>query len=132
MKPAPPTLARLAGIPAAGMVVVWALLAAVWLLTGAGAWGPGVLAGGVAVAGALLVSVPVVMSGASAGPRRGPIRLLVAGVVRLIVALALALLAVGVGKYPPVPTFLTLIPLYMVVMALETRQILTTRWDAAP
>lgn len=122
---------RLAGVPAAALGGVLTLLAGAWLLSGRGEWGWGVVAGAVAVVAALAASVPVLIWAVRGGPRRGPMRVLLAGVVRLIVALSLSVLAVASGDYPPVATFFTVIPLYLLVMAMETRVLLNTRWPDA-
>lgn len=117
-------------MPAAGLAVAWLLAGMAWVLAGGGPWGWGVLAGGLAVAASLLASVPVLLWATRGGPKRGPLRILLAGAVRLFVALTLAVLAVAAGDYPPAATFFTVIPLYLLVMGLETWALLTTRWSA--
>lgn len=104
-----------------GTVLGMALfLAGVMFVVGRPDWWRGYTAATVAIvlaAGASLVPL-------AWGIRRGAgmlVQMFMASTaIRAAVALGVAALAVGVGGYPAVPTFMLLVPYYLVLLAVET------------
>jgi hypothetical protein len=127
----PPTAGRVLGIPALALTAASLLAALVWVVSGRPDWGTGVLAGVAAVVFAFIVSAPIVLYGLRGKGSGGQMALLAAGGARIAAAIPAAVLLVAIAKYPPIATFLTVIPLYVVVMIAETREILRTDWNTA-
>lgn len=69
---------------------------------------------------AQVVSIPVILLSARGDARKMVGGLMAASGVRLIVAVAGVLLAVVVGKFPPVPSLFSLVAVYLPVLAAET------------
>jgi len=69
----------------------------------------------------LLVTLPLILASTRVQPHLATQCLLVTGMVRLIVAAACVLVLVAVLKYPPTPSFLLTLPLYLAVLIVETR-----------
>ena len=69
----------------------------------------------------LLVTLPLILASTRVQPHLATQCLLVTGMVRLIVAAACVLVLVAALKYPPTPSFLLTLPLYLAVLIVETR-----------
>ena len=69
----------------------------------------------------LLVTLPLIVASTRVQPHLATQCLLVTGMVRLIVAAACVLVLVAALKYPPTPSFLLTLPLYLAVLIVETR-----------
>jgi hypothetical protein len=102
------------------------LLAATATLGTAGAmlieqpdWARGIVASALSVAGATVLTARIVCV-AEADPTRQTMRLLTGGLVRFFAAIAGALLAILLAKTPALPTLISLVPLYIVVLTCES------------
>lgn len=103
-----------------GSVAAAALLAAVVFLMGKPDWWRGYVAASVATAIAAAASLVPLWIGVRGGPQQFILMVMVSSAARAFFGLGLAALAVGVGRYPVVPTLMLMIPYYLALLAAET------------
>lgn len=111
----------------AGVVVTVAgmalFLAGVMFVVGRADWWRGYTAATVAIvlaAGASLVPLAWGVRGSERGGAVLVQMFMASTAIRAAVALGVSALAVGVGHYPAVPTFMLLVPYYLALLAVET------------
>lgn len=97
-----------------------AALAAVLLLVNRGDWWKGYAAATIASALAAGLSLIPLLKGLNKGFSGFVPAVMVATGVRTLVAVGGCMLAVIAGKYPAVPTFMLMMPYYMVLLGVET------------
>lgn len=117
-------------------LVVWALavaalvVSALLILINRPDWWRGFLAAGVVSALSAGVSLVPLIWGLRGGLNRAPAGLLAATGLRALLSLGGCALAVGVGGYPAVPTFMIMMAFYVAVLATETAMLSGVLWSA--
>jgi hypothetical protein len=111
---------QLRGAVIAGVLGTAVFLGGVMVLVGKPDWWRGYTAATVAtVLAAGMSLVPLALGIRKGGPMLVQM-FMVSSATRAALAIGLTALAVGIGKYPALPTFALLIPYYLVLLALET------------
>jgi hypothetical protein len=104
------------------------VMAALLVLVNRAEWWRGFLAASVVSALSAMVSLAPLLWGLRGGSGRAPAGVLAATGVRAGLSIGGCALAVGVGGYPAVPTFLIMMAFYLSILATETAVLSGTLW----
>ena len=103
-----------------GTVATAVFLAAVVFLVGRGDWWRGYVAATVATAIAAAASLVPLYVGVRGNGQQLVLMVMVSSGARAFFGIGLAALAVGVGRYPTIPTLVLMIPYYLALLGAES------------
>jgi hypothetical protein len=106
-----------------------AVLAAILTLAARADWWNGFAAATIVSLLAAAGSLPLLSWGLAGSLNRAVAATFASAAVRLIVSLAGCMLAVSLGGYPKVPTFILMVPYYFAVLAAETLIVSRAIWN---
>lgn len=121
---------RLPRVVLAALGVTALVVAALLILVNRADWWRGFLAAGVVSTLSAGASLAPLLWGLRGGMARAPAGLLAATGLRALLSLGGCALAVGVGGYPAVPTFMIMMAFYLAVLATETAMLSGVLWSA--